>query len=654
MVTYQYRGKDGKQFKLDDAKDTLVVRTQRRVRIERLPLSKRARSVMSELSSVLRLPAAGVEVLKCSGKISRDEARAVLKKEEAMRFAGRNLMDPASKTPVLYTENFFVKFADDVKLKDCKKLFSDMGLKIKRALGYAQNAFFVSAKEGSGQAVFDMAQDMLHNKEIVQLCHPELVRRMAYRGAFPQQWHLKSTTINGRRVTAHAAVESAWELSQGEGAIIAIIDDGLDMTHEEFSSSGKIVAPRDATAANGNPTPHNGDDHGTACAGVACADGNFGAAGVAPKARIMPIRLASGLGAQAEADAFVWAAQHGADVISCSWGPEDGDWSNPNDPVHKQKVPLPDSTRLAIDWAIRNGRNGKGCLITWAAGNGGESVENDGYASYDNVIAVAACNDQSTRSVYSDTGASLWCSFPSSDLTDTALTPGIWTTDRSGREGYNPGDNDMGDTGGNYTNSFGGTSSACPGAAGVAALVIARNPHLRWDEVKDILRRSCDKIDNSNGNYDAQGHSALYGYGRLNARRAVELAMPSRPQYIAIHTAVQDVAIKDLKKSTLTVKVGDDSPIQSIKVIVDIEHSYIGDLVVKLVPPTATGIAKVMLHDRFGGGTDNIKRSFDMLNAPDLGKLVGKNPQGAWTLEVEDKAKSDQGMIRKFTVEIGY
>lgn len=53
---------------------------------------------------------------------------------------------------------------------------------------------------------------------------------------------------------------------------------------------------------------------GIACAGVACADGSFGASGAAPRARLMPIRLASGLGSQAEADAFIWAAQHGADV----------------------------------------------------------------------------------------------------------------------------------------------------------------------------------------------------------------------------------------------------------------------------------------------------------------------------------------------------
>ena len=70
--------------------------------------------------------------------------------------------------------------------------------------------------------------------------------------------------------------------------------------------------------------------------------------------------------------------------------------------------------------------------------NGNESVDNDGYASYDKVVAVAACNDQSKRSIYSDFGKAICCAFPSSDFGyapfnhPEALTPGIWTTDRLG------------------------------------------------------------------------------------------------------------------------------------------------------------------------------------------------------------------------------
>jgi hypothetical protein len=76
----------------------------------------------------------------------------------------------------------------------------------------------------------------------------------------------------------------------------------------------------------------------------------------------------------------------------------------------------------------------------------------------------------------------------------------------------------------NYTNSFGGTSSACPSAAGVAALVLSSNEALHWEEVKNILRLSCERIDQEDGQYDEKGHSPFYGYGRLNAEKAARSA----------------------------------------------------------------------------------------------------------------------------------
>lgn len=284
--------------------------------------------------------------------------------------------------PVVYTENLFVKFDDDAEAEACEGLLQRLGLSTKRALTYARNAYFVAAPDNSGLKVFEIAETLLA-EESVALCHPELVSPSRQRRqAFPPEWHLKATAVNGRLVDAHAEVEAAWALSDGTGTIIAVVDDGFDLDHEEFRSSGKVVAPRDVTRQSGDPRPGRGDDHGTACAGVACANGQFGATGVAPGARLIPIRLASGLGSQAEADAFVWAARNGADVISCSWGPPDGAWWDPNDPAHRQVVPLPDSTRLAIDFATTQGRSGKGCVVLFAAGNGNESVDNDGYASY--------------------------------------------------------------------------------------------------------------------------------------------------------------------------------------------------------------------------------------------------------------------------------
>ena len=152
-------------------------------------------------------------------------------------------------------------------------------------------------------------------------------------------------------------------------------------------------------------------------------------------------------------------------------------------------------------------------------------VDLDGYASYSGVIAVGACDDTGKKAPYSDHGNAVWCCFPSNHYYRSS-TPGIWTTDRMGHVGYDPGRTQQGDAEGNYTNSFGGTSSACPGAAGVAALIISRNPSLTGDQVRDILRKCCDRLDPRGGNYDANGHSPFYGYGRLNARKAVELARP--------------------------------------------------------------------------------------------------------------------------------
>jgi subtilisin-like proprotein convertase family protein len=234
------------------------------------------------------------------------------------------------------------------------------------------------------------------------------------------------------------------------------------------------------------------------------------------------------------------------------------------------------------------------------------------------------------------------------------LTRGIWTTDRSGGMGYNSGNPAAGDAAGNYTNSFGGTSSACPGAAGVAALVLARNPALRADEVRDILKRCADRIDAAGGRYDVNGHSAWYGYGRLNAQRAVDLALPPQPAALQIRSVVKDVPIRDFQSSRLDLLIADTAPLTTLTVTVDIEHTYIGDLVVTVKPPAALGLAAITLHNRQGGGTDNLHKSYDPVSMPGLAAIVGKSPAGTWRLGVKDAAAADTGRIRRFTLELGF
>jgi len=130
--------------------------------------------------------------------------------------------------------------------------------------------------------------------------------------------------------------------------------------------------------------------------------------------------------------------------------------------------------------------------------------------------------------------------------------------------------------------------------------------------------------------------------------------VPAAPGYLAVHRAIQDVAIQDLQTSRLAVEVGDGRPLDTVRIVVDIDHTYIGDLVVRVIPPPTSGAGPVILHSRIGGGTRNLKTTFDATNAGGLGTLAGKNPKGTWTLEVEDQERVDTGTIRSFGVELTF
>lgn len=304
---------------------------------------------------------------------------------------------------------------------------------------------------------------------------------------------------------------AAWRLTRGANVTVAVIDQQIDTRHPEFD--GRVLAGRDFASGSGLNVGQGWEPHGTKCAGLALA-GGIRVTGVAPEARLLPVKvpaLAGGVGDPTESEAIRWAAQNGADVICCAFGP-----TGPRPECSS----LPGPTARAIDWAAEHGRGGKGCVVVFSAGNDDLDLARNGYASHPGVIAVGACDAAGKRCSYSNWGNALWCVFPSGDPARAHEPDGLVLSTTP------VGSFLLGET--FYAHTVGHTSAAAAGIAGLCALVLSANPDLTWREVKDVLRRSSVKIDPSGGGYDARGHSRYYGYGRPDAARAVRLAARAR------------------------------------------------------------------------------------------------------------------------------
>ncbi|MGH8615971.1 MAG: S8 family serine peptidase [Gammaproteobacteria bacterium] len=150
-----------------------------------------------------------------------------------------------------------------------------------------------------------------------------------------------------------------------------------------------------------------------------------------------------------------------------------------------------------------------------------------GFAAHPNVVAVAASTSLNKHSAYSNWGAEISVCAPSNNfhpLDGQKFVPGrgIWTTDNEAfGDGFTAHSR--------YTGRFGGTSSATPLTAGVAALVLSVNPELTATEVKDVLQSTADKIVDTDpdivlgtnrGRYDSKGRCDWFGFGKVNAAKA--------------------------------------------------------------------------------------------------------------------------------------
>ena len=474
----------------------------------------------------------------------------------------------------------------------------------------------------------------------VRYAYPNWVRPKHKRNdpLYPDQWHLENTGQGGGTAGEDANVAAAWASGYtGSGVNLAIVDDGLEIGHADLAGN-LISGSYDYVDLDSDPTA---GDHGTSCAGVAAGVGfnSLGVRGAAYDSGLVGYRL---LGADTdanEADALTRGDQM-ISIYSNSWGPPDN--------ARSLNGPGP-LTAAALASGAATGRSGKGSIFVWAGGNGNTSADNanyDGYANSRYTIAVAASTNFGSQSSYSEKGANILVNAPSN-----GGTLGITTTDRSGGAGYDAGD---------YTSTFGGTSSAAPLVAGVAALILEANPNLTWRDLKLLLAETAEKNAPTDPDWSVNAaglpFNHKYGFGRVDAAAAVQAAPGWAlvgPEVTATASRTPSIPIPDGTGPRIcgpsisdTLMISDDISIESVEVGFQSQHTYWGDLEIRLTSPWGT--ESVLSEQHVSSSTAAYANGWTF----GVERLIGELSAGTWTLSVRDCYNQDTGDIQSWSVTV--
>jgi hypothetical protein len=352
---------------------------------------------------------------------------------------------------------------------------------------------------------------------------------------YSSQWHLENTGQTDGEAGADVKINGAWNMTKGDQSIVvAVLDAGFQTEHPDMvgawtTNSGEIPGNNKDDDQNGyiddvrgwsffnkSPDANEGSysEHGVSVAGLTAGRENgAGIIGTCPECSVLPVVVSWNV--EDDAEAFHYANNLGADIITNSWGYPVG-------------TPRTDVIEDAIRHVAATGRGGKGSIILFAMNNidqddcKGDSPD---ISSLESVIAVSGSSDQDKKVRSTAWGDCMEFLSPTYESGRAHIT----TTDLMGSKGYN---NDRSKTdlpNKDYTNSFGGTSAATPISAGIFGLMLSVNPDLTRDEALSIVLSTADKIDPANANYGrTTGFSQKYGYGRINGEKAVRAAQVFR------------------------------------------------------------------------------------------------------------------------------
>lgn len=319
----------------------------------------------------------------------------------------------------------------------------------------------------------------------------------------------QTVTVNDPRRSAQwyldrIEVARAWTFTMGNPEVrIGVVDNGCDYEHPDLAAhlyEGTDLVDNDNDASFEANDP--GNEHGTACAGIIAAVGNNqeGIAGVCPTCTMSCVRLLAPEGRNtplsSDVKAFTWQLEQNISVSSNSWG-------------YVSPTPVSSPLKRALEALIREGRQGLGTIVVFAAGNSDRTLRDDELYHIDGLLTIGAINRNDETTPYTNRGK--WI--------DIVAPLGTFTTDISGPDGASAD---------NYTNHFGGTSSAAPVVAGVAALLVAVAPEKTGYELAELL------VNTASPAYyavpDANGHDELFGYGVVNPVGALlALVPPTEP-----------------------------------------------------------------------------------------------------------------------------
>ncbi|MEV7793852.1 type VII secretion-associated serine protease mycosin [Streptomyces sp. NPDC087512] len=289
--------------------------------------------------------------------------------------------------------------------------------------------------------------------------------------------------------------QEVWATTKGAGVTVAVLDTGVEADHPDLV--GNVLTGKDLVGFGAKEGDRSWARHGTAMAGIIAGHGHGpggteGVMGVAPEARILPVRviLEDGDPSRAEArktrgnalaEGIRWAVDHGADVINLSLG-DDSASAHPESAEDE-----------AIQYALR-----KGVVVVASAGNGGEKGDHVSYpAAYPGVIAAAAVDRFGTRASFSTRRWYATVSAPGVDVI-------IADPDHRYYEGW-------------------GTSAASAFVSGAAALVKSAHPDLTPAQVKKLL-------EDTARNAPADGRDDSRGYGFVDPAAAIEAAGRLEPR----------------------------------------------------------------------------------------------------------------------------